>query len=135
MSAVPRPLCDTASATFTLSLIHICGETYISKIPSFRVTDLATAMAPDLGQVEVGIREGEKLHECMVPEADSLTTYEYEKNYVIYPHMEWCDLSKVDLKGGRKVEPGFVYDSGTNDEWLTVEQLRDCLLYTSFRLE
>ena len=103
------------------------GETYISKIPSFRVTDLATAMAPDLGQVEVGIREGEKLHECMVPEADSLTTYEYEKNYVIYPHMEWCDLSKVDLKGGRKVEPGFVYDSGTNDEWLTVEQLRDLL--------
>ena len=41
--------------------------------------------------------------------------------------MEWCDLSKVDLKGGRKVEPGFVYDSWTNDEWLTVEQLRDLL--------
>ena len=100
------------------------GETFISKIPSFRVTDLATAMAPDLGQVEVGIREGEKLHECMVPAADSMTTYEYEKNYVIYPHMEWCDLSKVDLRGGKKVESGFVYDSGTNDEWLSVEELR-----------
>ena len=103
------------------------GETYISKIPSFRVTDLATAMAPDLGQVEVGIREGEKLHECMVPEADSLTTYEYERHFVIYPHMEWCDLSITDLKGGKKVEPGFVYDSGTNTEWLTVEQLRELL--------
>lgn len=100
------------------------GETFISKIPSFKVTDLAEAMAPGIEQVEVGIREGEKLHECMVPAADSLTTYEYEKHYVIYPHMEWCDLSKVDLKGGRKVEPGFVYDSGTNDEWLTVEDLR-----------
>ena len=61
------------------------GETFISKIPSFRVTDLATAMAPGLKQVEVGIREGEKLHECMVPEADSLTTYEYDRNFVIYP--------------------------------------------------
>lgn len=100
------------------------GETFISKIPSFKVTDLATAMAPEAKQVEVGIREGEKLHECMVPAADSLTTYEYEKHFVIYPHMEWCDLSKVDLKGGRKVDPGFVYDSGTNEEWLSVEELR-----------
>lgn len=55
------------------------GETFISKIPSFRVTDLATAMGPDLKQVEIGIREGEKLHECMVPAADSLTTFEYRK--------------------------------------------------------
>lgn len=61
------------------------GETFISKIPSFRVTDLATAMGPDLKQVEIGIREGEKLHECMVPAADSLTTFEYEKNFIIYP--------------------------------------------------
>lgn len=100
------------------------GETFISKIPSFMVTDLATAMAPELKQVEVGIREGEKLHECMVPAADSLTTYEYAKNFVIYPHMEWCDLSKIDFKGGKKVESGFVYDSGTNTEWLSVDELR-----------
>lgn len=103
------------------------GETFISKIPSFKVTDLATAMAPNAKQVEVGIREGEKLHECMVPEADSLTTYEYEKNFVIYPHMEWCDLSKIDLHGGKKVPSGFIYDSGNNTEWLSVEQLRTLL--------
>lgn len=100
------------------------GETFISKIPSFKVTDLATAMAPDLKQVEVGIREGEKLHECMVPAADSMTTYEYDKNFIIYPHMEWCDLSKIDLKGGKKVPSGFVYDSGMNNEWLSVDELR-----------
>ena len=100
------------------------GETFISKIPSFRVTDLATAMGPDLKQVEIGIREGEKLHECMVPAADSLTTFEYEKNFIIYPHMDWCDLDKVVIPGGKKVEPGFVYDSGLNTEWLGVNELR-----------
>lgn len=101
------------------------GETFISKIPSFKVVDLATAMAPELKQVEVGIREGEKLHECMVPAADSMTTYEYESNFIIYPHMEWYDLSSIDLRGGKKVESGFVYDSGLNTEWLSIEQLRD----------
>lgn len=100
------------------------GETFISKIPSFKVTDLATAMAPELKQVEVGIREGEKLHECMVPAADSLTTYEYAKNFIIYPHMEWCNLDDVVMPGGKKVESGFVYDSGTNTEWLSVDELR-----------
>lgn len=100
------------------------GETFISKIPSFKVVDLATAMAPDAKQVEVGIREGEKLHECMVPAADSLTTYEYDKNFIIYPHMEWCDLSKAVLPGGKKVESGFIYDSGLNTDWLSVDDLR-----------
>lgn len=103
------------------------GETFISKIPSFRVTDLATAIAPGARQVEVGIREGEKLHECMVPEADSLTTFEFEKNFVIYPHMEWYDRSRMEAHGGRRVPSGFVYDSGTNTEWLSVEDLRSLL--------
>lgn len=103
------------------------GETFISKIPSFKVTDLATAMAPQAKQVEVGIREGEKLHECMVPEADSLTTYEYEKNFIIFPHMEWCDMETMDVRGGKRVPQGFVYDSGNNTEWLSVDQLRELL--------
>lgn len=103
------------------------GETFISKIPSFKVTDLATAMAPEAKQVEVGIREGEKLHECMVPEADSLTTYEYEKNFIIFPHMEWCDMETMDVRGGKRVPQGFVYDSGNNTEWLSVDQLRELL--------
>lgn len=103
------------------------GETFISKIPSFRVTDLATAMAPELKQVEVGIREGEKLHECMVPDADSLTTFEFDENFIIYPHMEWYDQSRMEAHGGRRVPSGFVYDSGTNTEWLSVDDLRTLL--------
>ncbi len=103
------------------------GETFISKIPSFKVTDLATAIAPDARQVEVGIREGEKLHECMVPEADSLTTYEFERNFVIYPHMEWYDKSRMASHGGERVPSGFVYDSGNNTEWLSVDELRERL--------
>ena len=101
------------------------GETFISKITSFKIVELATAMAPEARQVEVGIREGEKLHECMVPAADSMTTYEYENNYIIYPHMEWFNMSSVDTSNGTKVPTGFIYDSGTNTEWLSVEDLRD----------
>lgn len=134
--AVELPITDFRMTRFWISLFEGIqlvikalaeaqgGETFISKIPSFKITDLATAMAPNLEQVEVGIREGEKLHECMVPAADSATTYEYEKNFIIYPHMEWCDLSAIDLKDGKKVAPGFVYDSGTNTEWLSVDELR-----------
>lgn len=101
------------------------GETFISKIPSFKITDLAQAMLPGCKMPEVGIREGEKLHEVMVTREDSATTYEYEKHYIIYPHFEWWN--KDVLEGGKRVEQGFEYNSGTNTEWLSVEQLKDIL--------
>ncbi len=100
------------------------GETYISKIPSFYITDLAKAMMPDARIEEIGIREGEKLHEVMVTRDDSRMTYEYKKHYIIYPNFEWVNLEKVLLPGGKLVEDGFEYNSGNNKEWLTVEQLR-----------
>src|SRR5574344_882212 len=65
------------------------GETYISKIPSFKITDLAKAMISDVKMDEVGIREGEKLHEVMVTRDDARNTYEYDKHYIIYPHFDW----------------------------------------------
>ena len=102
------------------------GETFISKIPSFKVTDLARAMAPEYRQEEIGIREGEKLHEVMVTQEDSAMTYEYEKHYIIYPHYNWWEEDRV-LPGGVKVAEGFEYSSGTNREWLDVEQLRRLL--------
>ncbi len=103
------------------------GETYISKIPSFHITDLAEAMLPGTGIKEIGIREGEKLHEVMVTRDDSRMTYEYEKHYIVYPHFEWFDISNSILPGGKLVEEGFEYSSGTNKEWLDVEGLREAL--------
>lgn len=102
------------------------GETFISKIPSFRITDLAEAMAPACKIKEVGIREGEKLHEIMVTREDSAMTYEYEKHYIIYPHYNWWEEERV-LPGGKKVEDGFAYSSGTNTQWLDTTQLRERL--------
>ncbi len=98
------------------------GETFISKIPSFKITDLAQAMLPDCSMPEVGIREGEKLHEVMVTREDSMTTYEYDRHYIIFPHFEWWN--KEILPGGKLVEQGFEYSSGTNKEWLTVDELK-----------
>lgn len=100
------------------------GETYISKIPSFRITDLAKAMLPHGSMKEIGIREGEKLHEVMVTRDDSRTTYEYDKHYIIYPHFDWLDLDKVLLPGGTLVEEEFEYNSGNNKEWLDLNGLK-----------
>lgn len=102
------------------------GETFISKIPSFKVIDLAKAIMPDCKMTEVGIREGEKLHEVMVTKEDSLFTYEYAKNYIIYPHYNWWNDNKI-IPGGKKVEQGFEYNSGTNDKWLSFEELQERL--------
>lgn len=102
------------------------GETFISKIPSFKITDLAEAMLSGCKKPEVGIREGEKLHEIMVTREDSLRTYEYEKHFIIYPHYNWWHKGDV-IPGGRLVQPEFEYSSGTNTEWLSVETLREKL--------
>lgn len=103
------------------------GETYISKIPSFHITDLAEAILPGCGIKEIGIREGEKLHEVMVTKDDSRSTFEYDKHYIVYPNFDWVDLDKVVLPGGKCVEDGFEYNSGTNKEWLDVEELKKAL--------
>lgn len=100
------------------------GETYISKIPSFKITDLAKAMLPDVKLKEVGIREGEKLHEVMVTKDDSRTTYEYDEHYIIYPHFEWWNFEKYFTPGGKLIEDGYEYNSGTNVKWLNVDELR-----------
>jgi len=102
------------------------GETFIAKIPSFKITDLAQAILPDCTMKEVGVREGEKLHEIMITREDSPYTYEYNKLFVVYPHMSWWDMGKV-IPGGKQVEKGFEYSSGSNSQWLSVEDLRGLL--------
>lgn len=99
------------------------GETYISKIPSFKISDLARAIAPNVELNEVGIRIGEKIHEIMITKDDSRNTYEYENHYVIYPEFDWWDSSKNLMDGGKKIDEGFEYSSDTNSEWLSQEDL------------
>lgn len=103
------------------------GETFISKIPSFKITDLAQAMLPGCAMPEVGIREGEKLHEVMVTEEDASHTYEYENHYIIYPQYNWWGIKDV-IPGGKPVKQGFVYSSGTNTEWLGIDELKEKLI-------
>lgn len=102
------------------------GETFISKIPSFKITDLAQAMCPGCEMPEVGIREGEKLHEIMVTVEDSMTTYEYDKHFIVYPQMVFSD-SKKPNPTGKKVPEGFSYSSGNNTWWLTVDEIKELL--------
>ncbi len=98
------------------------GETFISKIPSFKITNLAQAMLPGCKMPEVGIREGEKLHEVMITSEDAPTTYECENYYIIYPQMMFNERMKV-TPIGQKVPTGFSYSSETNLKWLSIEEI------------
>jgi UDP-N-acetylglucosamine 4,6-dehydratase (inverting) len=103
------------------------GETFISKIPSFKVTDLAQAMLPGCEMPQIGIREGEKLHEIMITSEDSPFTYEYEKHFIIYPQIVWSDKKKA-IPTGVKVPDGFCYSSDQNTQWMNSEQIKEKLL-------
>jgi UDP-N-acetylglucosamine 4,6-dehydratase len=104
------------------------GETFVPKIPSARITDLAEAMAPGMPLEVVGIRPGEKLHEVMCPKDDSHLTLEFADHYVIRPTI----LLNVPVnharngagESGRPVAEGFEYNSGTNPQFLSVDELR-----------
>ncbi|NVK31037.1 MAG: UDP-N-acetylglucosamine 4,6-dehydratase (inverting) [Gammaproteobacteria bacterium] len=95
------------------------GEIYVKKIPSMRITSLASAIAPDAEQKIIGMRPGEKLHEQMVSEEDSHYTYEYPDYYKILPPINSWATDPKRIKDGRKVPNGFVYDSASNDRWMT----------------
>lgn len=102
------------------------GETFISKIPSFKITDLAQAMLPGCEMPMVGIREGEKLHEVMITREDSMHTYEYDRHFIIYPDYNWWGENRI-IPGGKPVEAEFEYSSGENREWLSVEKIQKLL--------
>lgn len=101
------------------------GEIFVPKIPSMKVTDLATALAPDLPHEVIGIRPGEKLHEIMCPADDSHLTLEFDDHFVIQPTIQFaftCDYATNKLgQTGKPVPRGFAYDSGNNDRWLSQE--------------
>jgi UDP-N-acetylglucosamine 4,6-dehydratase len=114
---------------FVLSSMAIMrgGEIFVPKIPSMKMTDLATAIAPNLPQKVVGIRPGEKLHEVMITEEDSWSTFELSDRYVIEPsHIRW-DSHREPIKGAKPVEEGFYYNSRNNTEWMSGERLLELL--------
>lgn len=104
------------------------GEIFIPKIPSYKITDVAEAIGPECRHEIVGIRPGEKLHEEMITEADSMSTVEFDSHFVTLPSTPLWDVDEyVEGFGGRPCREGFKYCSGTNTEWLTVEQIRELI--------
>ncbi len=101
------------------------GEIYIKKIPSMKLTDIALAIAPDAKHEIVGIRPGEKLHEQMISAEDSYYTYEYPKYFKILPNINNWSQDKRRIKDGSQVADSFRYASDTNDDWMTIETLRN----------
>ena len=105
---------------------HLGGEIFIPKIPSYHIVDVAKAIAPNLPQVEVGIRPGEKLHEEMITVTDALNTIDLGKYYAILPSVSFKHQREEYLKHHQAipVPQGFHYSSDQNEEWETVESLR-----------
>ncbi|MFK7935392.1 MAG: UDP-N-acetylglucosamine 4,6-dehydratase (inverting) [Saprospiraceae bacterium] len=109
----------------------IGGEIFVSKLPSYRLVDVATAIAPDCEQRVIGIRPGEKLHEEMITSADSFNTIELEQHYIICPtNLNYQNIDKntylshYENFAARPVPVGFSYNSGENTEWMNIEDIR-----------
>ena len=112
-----------------MSLVRMHGgETFVPKIPSIRIVDLATAMAPGLEQRETGVRPGEKIHEIMCPRDDYMHTLEFDSFFIIRPTIVFSNLPcnfTTTLLGekGKEVAPYFEYNSLNNPHYLTVEEI------------
>lgn len=134
------PITDPEMTRFNISLdggvdlvLHALehawgGEIFVPKIPSYRIMDVAEAIAPDKEKRIVGIRPGEKLHEEMITSADSYFAYEIGQHYVILPSQPIWNLdSFIEHFKAQKVTPGFNYNSLENTEWLDVESIRQLI--------
>src|SRR3989338_1177488 len=128
---------DTSMTRFNISLeegvdmvLHALetawgGELFVPKIPSYRITDVAQAVAPNCPIKVTGIRPGEKIHEEMITSSDAFSTYDLGKYYVILPQVPAFDLEEyIDQFNAKKVPIGFNYTSNDNKDWDTVAGLR-----------
>ena len=107
----------------------IGGEIFVPKIPSYRILDLAKAICPKCKIEIIGVRPGEKIHEEMITAADSINTIETDKHFIIVPNSPYRTYQEqmklfMDHHKGKKVPEGFSYNSGTNERFLSVEELR-----------
>jgi len=134
------PITDPAMTRFNISLregVEMVlwalenargGEIFVPKIPSCRITDIAHAIGPDCEHRVVGIRPGEKIHEEMITASDSFNTLDLGRYYVNLPKVRDHTLERYcELNGAQPVKPGFAYNSGTNPDFLSVEQLRELI--------
>lgn len=130
------PITDPAMTRFNISLQEGVkmvlwalehaqgGEIFVPKIPSYRITDLAQAIGPECEHPVTGIRPGEKIHEEMITSSDSFNTVDLGKYFAILPSAGGHTLeSYCRACGGKPVPQGFSYNSGTNPDFLTVEEL------------
>ncbi|NOI15127.1 UDP-N-acetylglucosamine 4,6-dehydratase (inverting) [Vibrio hepatarius] len=108
---------------------HLGGEIFVPKIPSYKILDIAEAIAPECKTKVVGIRPGEKLHEEMITDTDSLNTIDLGKYYAILPSVSftYTEEEYLDHHKAEKVPFGFKYNSGTNTEWESIESLRELI--------
>lgn len=132
------PVTDTSMTRFNISLeegvdmvLHALetawgGELFVPKIPSYRITDVAEAVAPNCPIRVTGIRPGEKIHEEMITSSDAFSTYDLGKYYVILPQVPAFDLEEyIEQFDAKKVPIGFNYTSNDNKDWDTVVGLRE----------
>ena len=132
------PITDKKMTRFNISLQDGCqmvfdaiekawgGELFVPKIPSYKIVDVATAICADCRQEEVGIRPGEKLHEEMITVSDAINTYDIGRYYAILPQKTIFNRDKfIEHFRARLVDPNFSYSSGDNEEWETIESLRE----------
>ncbi len=135
------PITDETMTRFNISLqegvdmvLHAIenawgGEIFVPKIPSYRIIDVAEAIAPDCKKEIVGIRPGEKIHEEMITESDSFDTVDLGSYYAILPQSPTWQVSEfIEKNNALRVTPGFKYNSGTNLAWLSVEQIRELII-------
>lgn len=104
------------------------GELFVPKIPSYRIMDVAEAIGPECEKNVIGLRPGEKIHEEMITSSDSFYTYDLGDYFAILPSQHMWDLDAyIDHFNAKKVELGFRYNSGENDDWVTVEEIRQLI--------
>lgn len=107
------------------------GELFVPRIPSYKILDVAKAVGPDCRHEIVGIRPGEKLHEEMITTIDAMNTVEFDDYFVILPSLPLWDVEvfrKTSSKhAGKLLEYGFCYNSGTNERFLTVDELKNLI--------
>ena len=136
----PLPITDPSMTRFMITLTDAVslvveafedmmgGETYVRKIPSMGILDVAQAVAPDSETQIVGIRPGEKLHEQMIGPEESDYTFDFGSYFKILPVVNTWDRAANLGEGGKPVPQGFSYSSNTNTQWMSVNELQEWIV-------